>query len=182
MGRLVLGLTGMPGSGKSIVAEFLKQKGFRIFEMGDVIRSMMKKKGIEITNHSLREFSLNLRRRYGNDIVAKESVKQLKKMKGNVVISGVRSINEMRYFKKSIPELILIALVAPKQTRFQRLKKRKRSDDPQTLKEFDYREEKETVYGIPRAVKMADLIVSNAGSIKELNASIGFALTKLAKN
>ncbi len=182
MSRLVLGLTGMPGSGKSVVAEFLGKNGFRIFEMGDVIRGMMRKKRIVITNHSLREFSLDLRKKYGNDIVAKESVKQIKKLKGNVVISGVRSINEMKYFKKSMPEIVLVAIVAPKHTRFMRLKKRRRTDDPKTLKEFDYREEKERAYGIPRAVKIADLIVSNSGTVRELKKNIEFALRELAKD
>lgn len=182
MARLMLGLTGMPGSGKSIVAGFLEKKGFRIFEMGDVIRGMMRKRRIVITNHSIREFSLSLRKKYGNDVVAKESVKQLKRIKGNVVISGVRSVNELRYFKRSVPELILVAIVAPKQMRFRRLKDRKRKDDPQTTKEFEYREEKEKIYGIPKAVEMADLVVSNAESRMELRRNIDFVIKKLAKN
>lgn len=172
----------MPGSGKSVVAGLLERKGFRIFEMGNVVREMMRKKHITITNHSIREFSLSLRKKYGNDVVAKESVKQLKKLKGNVVISGVRSINELKYFRKSIPGLILVAMVAPKETRFHRLKDRNRKDDPKTLKDFEYRETKEKVYGIPKAVKMSDFIMSNAGDRKELKKSIDIVLERLAKD
>ena len=43
--KLVLGLTGMPGSGKSIVVQAAKELGYEVVTMGDVIREETAKRG-----------------------------------------------------------------------------------------------------------------------------------------
>jgi len=51
--RLIVCLTGMPGAGKSSVASFLKEKGFTVVTMGDVIREEAKRQGLEPTDINL---------------------------------------------------------------------------------------------------------------------------------
>ena len=51
--RLIVCLTGMPGAGKSSVASFLKEKGFVVMTMGDVVREEAKRQGLEPTDINL---------------------------------------------------------------------------------------------------------------------------------
>jgi len=44
--RLIFCITGMPGSGKSLVADAAKQLGFRVVSMGDVIREEAERRGV----------------------------------------------------------------------------------------------------------------------------------------
>jgi len=57
----VMGISGLPGSGKSFVSEIASQKGAMIVSMGDIIREEAKKRG-----ESTKETAQNLRKNMGN--------------------------------------------------------------------------------------------------------------------
>ena len=88
----------MPGSGKSIAAEAIEKMGFKKIEMGDIVRDKLKRKNIEVTNQSLREFALQIRKQYGKDIVAKWTTKYIGSRRGNLLIVGIRNSEELDYF------------------------------------------------------------------------------------
>jgi len=44
LSKLIVCLTGMPGAGKSTIADGLKSKGFDAINMGDAVRTEAKKK------------------------------------------------------------------------------------------------------------------------------------------
>ncbi|MFP3215024.1 MAG: AAA family ATPase [Candidatus Micrarchaeota archaeon] len=179
---IVVGITGMPGSGKSLAAQYLIRKGFEKVEMGDIIREEMKKKKMRITNKSIREFSLLLRKKFGNDVVARLTLRELRKKKGNIVIVGLRGVGEIRYFRKRMKQFYVIALVAPKSLRYKRLRARGRDDDPKNIKEFEFREAKEKRYGIEGAIRNADFIISNTSSVKQLKRDLDSLLDYIMKN
>src|SRR5437764_11185279 len=68
--KLIVCLTGMPGSGKSTVAESLKKNGFAVITMGDVVRDEAKRKNIEPTDTNLGNLMLKLRRESGPGAIA----------------------------------------------------------------------------------------------------------------
>jgi dephospho-CoA kinase len=51
----------MPGAGKSSVASFLKEKGFEVVTMGDVVREEAERQGLEPTDINLGKMMLKLR-------------------------------------------------------------------------------------------------------------------------
>ena len=179
---IVIGITGMACSGKSLAAQYLVRKGFEKVEMGDIIREEMKKKKIRITNKSIRGFSLLLRKKFGNDVVARLTLRELRKKNGNIVISGLRGIGEIEYFRKRLKHFYVIALTAPKSLRYKRLKARGRDDDPKNIKEFEFREAKEKRYGIEGAIRNADFIISNTASVKQLKKNLDFLLNYIMTN
>src|SRR3712207_7142442 len=67
--RLIVCLTGMPGAGKSSVASFLKEKGFEVVTMGDVVREEAKRQGLEPTDTNLGKMMLKLRQDLGSGAI-----------------------------------------------------------------------------------------------------------------
>ena len=59
--KLIVGLSGMPGSGKSIIVNVAKKKGFGIVVMGDIISEETKKLGLPLTPKNIGRVMLDLR-------------------------------------------------------------------------------------------------------------------------
>ena len=62
---MIIGLSGKNASGKGVVAEFLKSKGFYFFSLSDVIREEIRERGEEITRQRLIEVGNELRSKHG---------------------------------------------------------------------------------------------------------------------
>ena len=65
----VIGVTGLPGSGKSVVSRVAKKLDIPLVRMGDVIREEAKKR-----NQTTGEIAVELRKEYGDFIVAERCV------------------------------------------------------------------------------------------------------------
>ena len=59
--KLVVGLAGMPGSGKSLVVETAQQEGYAVVVMGDVIREETQKRGLKLNPKNMGKVMLELR-------------------------------------------------------------------------------------------------------------------------
>ncbi len=159
----------MPGSGKSSFASILHKSGFVPIEMGQIVRGMMKEQGINIDNHTLRNFALHLREEHGSMAVAKLTVSEIHRRSGDIAVVGIRSKKEISYFKKHLKgKVYVIAVTAPPKVRYKRMVQRGRSDDFDSYKDFLWREKKEARYGVRGAIADADFIISNAGERRTL--------------
>jgi dephospho-CoA kinase len=160
--RLIICLTGMPGAGKSSVASFLKQKGFEVVTMGDVVREEAKRQGLEPTDINLGKMMLKLRQDLGPGAVGYIVLQKLTRDGGssNVVIDGIRSIAEVEVLKK-IGHVRLLAIHASQDTRFKHLKERGREDAPSNTNEFAARDKRELSVGVSEAIAFANEVISN---------------------
>ncbi|MCL5412190.1 MAG: AAA family ATPase [Candidatus Marsarchaeota archaeon] len=166
---VVICLTGMPGSGKSSMASALRSKGFTTVEMGEIVRSIMRRRGMKIDNFTLRNFALQLRERYGAMAVAKLTAREIRRKKGDIAVVGVRGSKEIEYFKEHINDRIyVVAITAPQRVRYNRMIQRHRSDEVHSYSAFLWRERRELRYGVKGAMADADFIVSNAGTRRTL--------------
>ncbi len=171
----VIGTVGMPGSGKSVMSQILKEKlnSFYIV-MGDVIREEVMKEGLEPTPNNVRRIMLTIREREGNDIVARRCIEKLKENEEKyewTIIEGLRGIEELVTFRKHL-NFLLIAIHASPSTRFNRLKQRGRSDDPKNREMFDKRDLTELKVGIGSVIALADYILLNEGTKEDLQAEV----------
>lgn len=158
----------MPGSGKSIIDEVARDMNIPILIMGDIIREEAQKRGISPTPENLGRIMMEIRKEMGAGIVAKKCLEKINEIRSEVLmIEGVRSLEEVEEFKK-VGKLIILAVHASPQTRFQRLIRRGRSDDPKSWEEFLERDFRELSIGIGNVIALADKIVINEGTIKEL--------------
>ncbi len=160
---IIICITGMPGSGKSIVVEAARSLNLPVYTMGDVIREEVLRQGSQLTPDNMNRVARELREKYGSDIVARRIFEKIDKNTRIVVIDGLRSLDEKKYFETQ-GKVIVIAVHASPKTRFSRLVKRGRPGDPSTWEQFVERDFNELRFGIGDVIALADYMVINEGN------------------
>jgi dephospho-CoA kinase len=151
----------MPGAGKSTSSKALVKRGWRRIVMGDVIRAETKRRGFEPDAKNTGEVMEALREEKGESAVADLCLETIDRTRAKrLVIDGIRSMPEVEAFRKRA-RVLLVAVLASPQRRFELLKERGRSDDPMTYEMFAARDRRELDVGIGEAIALADETVSN---------------------
>jgi dephospho-CoA kinase len=151
----------MPGAGKSTAAQALVKLGWTRVVMGDVIRAETKRRGLEPDAKNTGEVMKLLRKEKGESAVADLCIEAIAKTKADrVVVDGIRSMAEVEAFRKKAA-VLLVAVDASPERRFELLKERGRRDDPLTHEMFLERDKRELGVGIGRAIALADETISN---------------------
>ena len=162
--RIIICLTGMPGAGKSTIASSLKEKGFPVITMGDVVREEANRQNLEPTDYNLVNLMLKLRRDLGPGAIAHLIVRKMERDYNNnidvIIIDGIRSMPEVEVLK-SIGYVKLLAIHASTNTRFTYTKERARPDCPSSIQDFVVRDKRELTVGISEAIALADETLSN---------------------
>jgi len=166
--KTIIGVAGMPGAGKATVREIVAKAGYSVVVMGDEIREEAKRRGLEPTPENIGMIMLKLREEEGPTVVARRCIPKIEEAEGDVVVDGIRSLQEVREFKKHFPRFSLIAIHASPETRFERLFLRKRSDDPRGWKTFMDRDLRELSVGLGNVIATADYMIVNEGTITQL--------------
>jgi len=181
---MIICVVGMPGSGKGQIVKIFEKYGVPHVSMGDVVREEADKRGVPRTPEGMNSVSIQLRQELGDNAVAKltiPKVKELLKKHKAVIIDGVRSLDEIQTFKDAFPEekIIIVAVHSSPKKRFERLKRRGRSDDPKTWNEFEARDWKELKFGIGGVIALADYLIVNENNISEYMEEIEKLAEKL---
>ena len=171
--KLVIGLAGMPGSGKSVVVDMAREMGYDIVVMGDVIRQETLKRGLELTPQNVGKVMLELRQESGNFVIAQKCIPKIKEQTSpKVLVDGLRSLFEADIFREHFAKFSLVAVYASPQTRFSRLTNRHRSDDPAEWRVFQERDMRELGVGLGNAIAMAELVIVNDNSFEHVKAKV----------
>lgn len=180
--KMVVGVAGMPGAGKASVKAAAENMGYPVIVMGDVIREETKRRGLEPTPENIGKIMLKLREEEGTSAVARRCIPTIQNSESSVVfLDGVRSLHEVDEFKKCFPDFVVIAVHSSPETRFQRLSKRKRSDDPRGWDVFSKRDMRELSVGQGDVIAMADLLIVNEGTYNEFQARVRQVLEAAVK-
>lgn len=165
---LIVGITGAFGSGKSTAAEFFKSKGFRKIALSSFLEEEAKKRGYKkITRKILQDIGNEWREKFGRGILVKKILEQSQNNKTDkIVIDGIRSIGEIEELRKE-KKFILLAIVANRKVRFERVKKIKRRESltSELFNKLDMRDlgigEKATGLQVAFCIALADFFISN---------------------
>ena len=169
----VMGISGMPGSGKSIISDIAAERGAIIVSMGDIIREEAKKRG-----ESSKETAKNLRKEFGEYIVSELTIKKIKKIQeegveNTIVVEGIRSLPEVEMFRENFDNFIILSIFANPKLRFERLKIRQREDDSDDYNVFKERDYTELKFGIGSVISLSDKLIINESDmescIEEIN-------------
>lgn len=183
-GRLIIGLVGTLGAGKSTVTKYLETLGFKPFRLSDVIREKFKNRTLK--RNSLQDSGNKLRKKYGTSYLAKKTLEKIEK-KGlkKAVVDGIRNLGEFEYFA-SKSNFYLVSVNAPAKIRYLRLKDRKGVTDPRNWQEFlaiEKRDLDEKLYfgqQTKKVMQKADFSVVNI-NLTKLNRKIDQILDTLQK-
>ncbi|MEM4970508.1 MAG: AAA family ATPase [Sulfolobales archaeon] len=163
-------LVGMPGSGKGVFSDVARSLGYEVYVMGDVIREELIRRGMRVTRENMAYMARELRRLYGDDIVARRVVEEVlaKGLRATpgcryIVIDGSRSLAELEFFRKSFSSVVLVAIHASPETRYRRLVSRGREGDPKGWDEFVERDALELSMGVGSLIALADIMIINEG-------------------
>ena len=168
----VMGISGLPGSGKSLISEIGTEKGAIVVSMGDIVREEAKKRG-----ESSKETAKNLRLEHGEYIVSELTIKKIKQLQeegieNSILVEGIRSPHEVDMFKENFDNFIILSIFANPQIRFERLKKRMREDDSQDYSEFQKRDNTELGFGIGSVISLSDKLIVNESDLESCREKI----------
>jgi dephospho-CoA kinase len=174
MERIIIVLTGLPGSGKSEVSREVARKGIPTFHTGNIIKEEVAKRGLELTLESSEFIARELRAQYGPDAPIKLMEHHIKESKGSLVcVVGPRNLKEVELLS-TLGRIVLIIVDSPKRTRYSRLRKRAEPRDPEKWEEFLWRDRRELERGMKSLIstkKYTRFIIRNSGTIADLRRS-----------
>lgn len=169
----IIGVVGLPGSGKSVFDNVAKELGFTIIIMGDIIRGEVIRRGLALSPDNIGKIMMEIRKEEGDAVVAKRCMLKIKESKDRkIVIDGVRSLVEVEEFKRNFPEFKLVYIQSSPEIRFQRIAYRRRSDDSQNQNTFIERDHREFEVGIGSAIAMTNYIITNEGTLSQFKLKV----------
>jgi len=177
--RLLLLITGMAGSGKTPLANLLRDKGYTVFTMGDVIRHEVRMRDLPPTPENLGRMAEEIRETGGDAAVARKCVPLIiGEPNDRVALDGVRSLDEVYAFEE-VFKIYMVAVHASPETRYRRLRSRGRSDDPPNRQLFRERDHRELGFGMGDAIAMSDYIITNENGVDALERNLDRMLLKV---
>jgi dephospho-CoA kinase len=167
----VIGVVGLPASGKGEFSRIAAGMGIPVVVMGDVIRDAVRAAGLPETDQNLGSVANELRKEGGMAAIAERSLPAIESQKAAIVlVDGIRGDAEVDFFRTRFPEFVLIGVDAPFMTRLSRLNERRRADDVHDADDLSTRDSREIAWGLGRALSLADHLIMNDGSIEEFEA------------
>ncbi|KKQ93464.1 MAG: Dephospho-CoA kinase-like protein [Candidatus Woesebacteria bacterium GW2011_GWB1_39_10b] len=120
-------ITGMPGSGKSVVADYFVGKSYQFVRFGQITLDEVKKRKLEPNEANERKIREEIRKKHGMAAFAILNYQKFRKLlkSGNVIADGLYSWAEYKFLKEKFGgNMYLIAIYAPPQFRYQRISSR----------------------------------------------------------
>lgn len=177
-----LALVGMPGSGKTVCAQYLQDHGYFQFRFGSIIVDEVQRRGWEVQPDNERAVREEFRAQDGMDAIAKRALPLLRAQlatRNTIVIDGLYSFSEYKTLRRELGEdMVVLAIVAPRSLRYQRLAERPVRPLTQTEAEArDFAEIEHIEKGGPIAI--ADYTIVNDGDTETLYARLDALLNQL---
>jgi adenylate kinase len=127
--KVIIAITGMPGSGKSEASDYLAQKKLPVVSFSDLLNDYIDKEGLDHTEANHKKFREEWRAKYGPAafaILNEKKVGAALEKSPMIVIQGMRSWEEYTYLKKKFPKakIYILAIYADKHKRYLRIAKR----------------------------------------------------------
>ncbi len=161
-------ITGKRGAGKTEFAKMIA-KNIPVYEMSEYVYREMKKANIDKFDAiTVGQFAKDLRKKYGNDIVARLLWDDIKD-KQIVVISGARSPEEVDFFRQRA-KVIVIKIDAKPEIRYERIVQRNRHGDIRSYEQFLEKEKLDEQLGVDQIIE--DIIIDNNHDIDLLKRKI----------
>lgn len=178
-----LAFVGMPGSGKTLCAKHLEERGYYQFRFGGIVVDEVIRRGWAINPDNERKVREEIRKNEGMDAIAQRALPTLRDALSRyrtIVIDGLYSFSEYRTLHRELEsDMVVVAIASPRWLRYSRLKSR--PERPLTTLEAearDYQEIEMLEKGGPIAI--ADYTLLNANGPDVLLSALDALIIELA--
>lgn len=179
----IIAIVGMCGVGKSVAVDYFTRLDYRKVYFGGITLEKVQEQGMEVTPENEKIVRESLRREYGMGAYAILSLPKIKayKEKGDVVIDGLYSWDELKVLKEEFQDnLVVIAIIADKHIRYLRLSNRDiRPHSKEQARNRDIAEIENMAKGGP--IAYADYFAINNGTTLELEQRLEEILDQIKK-
>jgi len=202
-----VGVVGQIASGKGILVKYLTEKlGFVSFSLSSIVHEELKKRRIKnYTRKDLQNIGDKLRKKYGQDVLAKRVIKQLGVMSYDklynlnaaaselyishrgIVIEGIRNPGEIEFLKKN-PNFVLIGVKAKRELRFKRLLSRGKPWDPKNWNDFIKVDRRDLGIGqqksgqhVGKCLAYCDYVLTNNKDLKDFEKKVKRLMRRVFK-
>lgn len=176
----VLAVVGMTGSGKSVACDYLEDLGYKKVYFGGVTMDELKKANLEVNPENEKMMRESLRKEFGMGAYAIKLLPVIEDIheKYNVVLDGLYSWDELIILKEHFKNLKVIAVVADKDIRYERLSKREIR--PLTREEAEKRDIAE-IENIKKGgpIAFADYYIYNNGDLEDYKKNLEKILRRI---
>jgi dephospho-CoA kinase len=174
----VLCVTGMPGCGKEELLKVAESLGLPVLRMGDVVREEARRRSLPFTDAEVGGMADGERKQHGLGIWAKRTIPHVTAK--TTLVDGIRGTAEVEAFREAWPgQVAVIAVEAPPDVRYERVKNRARPDDSPTFEAFLERDRRELSWGLGDIIATADHHLHNEGTLEDFQRQARGLLTKL---
>lgn len=168
-------IVGMPAAGKNLAGTYAENNGIPYFASGDIVRKVVRERGLDPDAANMAAVSTELRGADGLGVTRHVLAAALQSGHETVFMEGMRSWPEIELIRRETP-CVVIAFLAPRALRLQRIISRGRSDDsPEAFEERDMRE---INYGAAIPIALADEYILNTSTMEEALEKISDIATR----
>ncbi len=174
---MIIGITGTMASGKGTISKYLEEKySFKHLSVRNYLVKRLKKQKKEINRNNMVQLANKLRSQYGSDYIVKELYKEALNYP-NTIIESIRTVGEVLSLRDK-PDFFLLATDAPLEVRYERSLKRNSVTDNISFEKFIEEENREmdcndvNKQNLRKCINLADTVIENNGSIKDLEEKI----------
>jgi dephospho-CoA kinase len=179
----VIGVVGLPASGKGEFSKIASGMGIPVIVMGDMIRNAVRAAGLEPSDTNFGATANRLRAENGMDAIAKLCVPEIQKQTAPLVlVDGIRGDTEITLFRKNFPGFTVISIDSSFENRLARIAARARSDDFTSADALHNRDERELSWGLGNALRAAEVHIRNEESLDDFSGEVHSLLEKLGQD
>ncbi|MFA5770630.1 MAG: hypothetical protein WC894_04015 [Patescibacteria group bacterium] len=185
----IVGVVGQIASGKGILVNYLTNHfAFSSFSLSSIVHDELKKKGVKkFTRQTLQDVGDELRRGYGDRVLAQRTLEVINEQKkGRIIVEGIRNPGEIEFLKKNSDNFILIGISVNRKLRFERLLARGKEWDPKTYEDFLKVDRRDIGVGqnksgqqVAKCLTYSDYVLSNNKDVKDFERKIKELMKKI---
>jgi len=185
MPKIIIGFVGHIASGKDVCKKYIMEKyGASSYRYSTVLRDILNRLYLPIDRNNMQDLSLDLRTRFGSDLLARVIIKDIERDKKEIIIiDGIRRLDDIKSLIKKFPDLYTISIDVEARLRYERLVKRAENigDADKTFEQFLVDDKKEAELEIPTVMAAAKYKIDNNGTMAELYAQIDKIISTIKK-
>ncbi len=172
--KLVIGLTGMIGSGKTAVSRHIQDNyGGKEHRFSRILMDILDRLYLPHERTYLQKLGKSLRADLGPDVIANAFKKDIEKDRSSILlVDGIRYENEVEMLK-GFENSFLVFVTAPPEVRYERCVTRgEKGEGKITYEQFLENEKAETEKQIETVGQKADYVIENSGPLDELSKKV----------